>query len=179
MKAYVIKNKEGKYCQITFNGCITFVSELCSAYIYHSKQGAEGIIKGHKHQLEDCQVVEITIAEVDNSKKEYNETSKYVDMLNKEIYELQNENLKQQLTEKDKEIEELKDKLKRTENAHHQEVKEHLEYYNADQKYLHHQVCEEIMNYLRNNGFKYTSLVSYNLVKQALDQIEKGESGKK
>ena len=28
----------------------------------------------------------------------------YVDMLNKEIYELQNENLKQQLAEKDKEI---------------------------------------------------------------------------
>ena len=69
MKAYVIKNKEGKYCQISFNGWIGFASELYNAYIYHSKQGAEGIIKGHKYQLEDCEVVEITVAEGDLEKE--------------------------------------------------------------------------------------------------------------
>lgn len=63
MKAYVIKNKEGKYCQISFNGWIGFVSELCCAYIYHSKKGAERIIKCHA--LDDCEVVEITIVEGD------------------------------------------------------------------------------------------------------------------
>lgn len=63
MKAFVIKNKEGKYCQITFNGWINFVSELCCAYIYHSKQGSEKIIKCH--ELTDCEVVPVTIAEGD------------------------------------------------------------------------------------------------------------------
>lgn len=63
MKAYVIKNNEGKYCQISFNGWMNFVSELCCAYIYHSQQGAEKLIKCH--ELEDCEVVEITIAEGD------------------------------------------------------------------------------------------------------------------
>jgi hypothetical protein len=67
MKAYMIKNKEGKYCQISFNGCINFVSELYCAYMYHSQQGAEKIIKCH--ELEDCKVVEITIYEGDLEEK--------------------------------------------------------------------------------------------------------------
>lgn len=61
MKAYAIKDKEGKYCQITFNGWINFVSELCCAYMYHAKQDAEKSID--VWNLSDCQVVEITIEE--------------------------------------------------------------------------------------------------------------------
>lgn len=97
------------------------------------------------------------------------------------IADLQKENevLKQQLAEKDTEIEELKDKLKRTEKAMHEEVMEHLEYYNADQKYLRKQVCDAIREKLKKqiiptagSWLSYYDIIETN---DLLDQIEQGE----
>ena len=80
MKAFVIKNKEGKYFDCWALGFVDIINE-CT--IYQDRQTAENDIKncikddeylGYK---DDCEVVEITIAEGD---------------------------LEQQLAEKDKEI---------------------------------------------------------------------------
>lgn len=60
------------------------------------------------------------------------------------IYQVEIRNLQVDKAELKLEIEKLKDKLKRTEKAMHEEVMEHLEYYNADQKQLRHEICEEI-----------------------------------
>lgn len=92
--------------------------------------------------------------------------------------------LEQQLAEKDKEIERLKDTLKRTEKAMHEEVKEHLEYYNADQKRLRHQICQEIkiamisiepncsIEDMNSNLYEFTGREIYAI----LEQIEEGNN---
>ena len=65
----------------------------------------------------------------------------------------------------------------------HEEVKEHLEYYNADQKRLRHQVCEEARKRIvketcydteeevRNTTYDFNARE----VLEILDDIEKGE----
>lgn len=78
-RAYVIKNKEGKYWQWLFNHEPDWEDKLYNAFLHYSKKDAEKSII--QWQLKDCEVVEITIAEGD---------------------------LEQQLAEKDKEIERLK-----------------------------------------------------------------------
>lgn len=88
--------------------------------------------------------------------------------------------LKQQLAEKDKRIAELEDKLKRTEKAMHEEVKEHLEYYNADQKQLRKQVCDKIRHsfYVGKDSYcdkEGKEIITYHINNFILDQIEKGE----
>lgn len=93
--------------------------------------------------------------------------------------------LKEQLTKKDKEIEKLRDKLKRTEKAMLEEVNEHIEYYNADQKHLRKQVCEEIREKIEKRIEAYPIIcedengvvrrcVFLDNIKDILDQIEKG-----
>ena len=154
MKAYVIKNKEGEYCQISFNGWIGFASELYNAYIYHSKQGAEGIIRDHKSQLGDCEVVEITIIETKDLEKD-----------------------------KDKEIEELKERWQENKKEMYFEYKKLQKEFEIKDKELfdtqeqlqqiRHQVCEEIRE--KVNECKNITWVDIQLI---LDQIEKGESGK-
>lgn len=83
-KAFVIKNKEGKY--LYEQGYCSFGNVICYAHIETDREELENLLENYKLILGKCEVVEITIAEGDLE---------------------QNENLKQQLLEKDKEIEEL------------------------------------------------------------------------
>lgn len=61
MKAFVIKNKEGKYWQFFYNDESEFVDEIYNAFMHYSKENAEKDIIDF--DLKDCEVVEITIAE--------------------------------------------------------------------------------------------------------------------
>ena len=61
MKAFVIKNKEGKYFQWLFNDEPDWEDKLYNGFMHYSKEDAEKSII--QWQLEDCEVVEITIAE--------------------------------------------------------------------------------------------------------------------
>lgn len=86
MKAFVIKNKEGKYFQWLFNHEPDWEDELYNGFMHYSKKDAEKSIIDW--QLKDCEVVPVTVAEGDWKQK--------------------NKQLKEQLKEKDKEIERLK-----------------------------------------------------------------------
>ena len=110
MKAFVIKNKEGKYCTGEFNENdeYVFTENLVDAEKFYEDIFAQRFCPN------DCEVVEITIEEVDNSKREYNETIKYVETTEPDKVADHIDNLEQQLAEKDKKIrkqvcEEVKD----------------------------------------------------------------------
>ena len=185
-KAFVIKNKEGKYFQWLFNHEPDWEDKLYNGFMHYSKEDAEKSII--QWQLGDCEVVEITIAEGDLEKEiehwhnlfkqkeqQFQGVRERYHLLNRlqANYDKKDEKLEQQLAEKDKEIEELKDKLKRTEKAMHKEVKEHLEYYNADQKQIRKQVCDEI----RDKGLtdQIDGIKGVFISYQTLNAIEQGE----
>ena len=102
----------------------------------------------------------------------------YVDILHKEIYELQNENLKQQLAEKEKEIAYLRER-----NFYKVSLKneESLGIYPKNmEKIIRHQVCEEIRKAflteleLPNEEWVWYSdnYAGVSLIKKILEQIE-------
>lgn len=82
MKAFVIKNKEGKYWQWLFNHEPDWEDKLYNGFMCYFKEDAKKSII--QWQLKDCEVVEVTISEG---------------------------NLEQQLAEKDQRIAELKEQL--------------------------------------------------------------------
>lgn len=90
------------------------------------------------------------------------------------IYQVEIRNLQVDKAELKLEIEKLQDKLKRTEKALHEEVKEHLEYYNADQKQLRNEICNEIRERIEND-FEYDCEYTYEKLIEVIDQVEKGE----
>ena len=102
MKVYTIKNKEGKYLDDYQN---IEANSICDALLIDTKKEAL------KFCPKDCKVVEITIAEIDNPKRENNETIKYVETSEPDKVAGYIDNLNQQLAEKDKEIEELKTRI--------------------------------------------------------------------
>ena len=61
MKAFVIKNNEGKY----FTNTYAWVTQICHAYIDDSKESIEKLIEDCHYILGNCKPVEITIAEGD------------------------------------------------------------------------------------------------------------------
>lgn len=63
MKAYVIKNKDGKFWQFLHNDKSEFVDDVYNAFFHYSKHDAEKAICSWG--LIDCEVVEVTIAEGD------------------------------------------------------------------------------------------------------------------
>lgn len=67
MKAFIIKNKEGKYFQWLFNYEPDWEDKLYNSFMHYSKEDAEKSII--QWQLEDCEVIEITIAEGDLEKE--------------------------------------------------------------------------------------------------------------
>lgn len=62
-KAFVIKNREGKYWQLFYNNESEFVDEIYNAFMHYSRENAGKDID--LWELENCEVVEITIAEGD------------------------------------------------------------------------------------------------------------------
>ena len=62
-KAFVIKNKEGKYWQWTYNEESEFVDEIYNAFMHYSKHQAEKDIESW--ELKDCEIIEVTVAEGD------------------------------------------------------------------------------------------------------------------
>lgn len=103
MKAFVIKNKEGKYKveDVGVEIQSLCVRDIRCAEIFTDKELAECCCPS------DCEPVEITIEEVDNSKREYNETIKYIETTEPDKVAEHIDNLEQQLAEKDKIIEQL------------------------------------------------------------------------
>ena len=63
MKAFVIKNKEGKY--LYEDGYCKFGDNICWAHMEEDREVLEKLVKDCKNILGDCEVVEITIAEGD------------------------------------------------------------------------------------------------------------------
>lgn len=68
MKAYVIKNKEGKYYQRCYNQS-PFTDNLFDANKYQYKEEAEKLLNNSFTIVDTLEVVEITIAEVDLEQK--------------------------------------------------------------------------------------------------------------
>ena len=155
MKAYVIKNKEGKYYiryianSYNDSGYVEF-GTLDYAAMYEKRIGAENtkefIEKNeYKFHIKDCEIVEITIAEGD---------------------------LEKQLAEKDKEI-----KLLKCEMVEYQVENEQLRFLGCE-KYIRHQVCEKIMQKVNTSDFQVfgTKALKVNkYVKQILAELEQGE----
>lgn len=88
MKAYVIKNKEGKYFTISLLD--SFTDDIRESCIFQDWEGADHDLD--RNEFEDCEIVEITITEGD--------------------LEQGNKQLEEQLAKKDKEIETLNKLLK-------------------------------------------------------------------
>lgn len=168
MRAFVIKNKEGKYYRRYFDaGYVEFVDHFSFAELYTEKEGADDtkdfILRNkYKFNIENLEVVEITIVEG---------------------------NLEQQLAEKNKEIEELKTRASEKDKEINKLSEEHLEmsgdmktYKNlwlAEQrknKEILKQVCDKIRTYDRITNKQETSYTGYvEGLCEMLDRIEKGE----
>lgn len=182
MRAFVIKNKEGKYWQWLFNHEPDWEEKLYNAFLHYSKEDAEKIIKCH--ELEDCEVVEITIEE---TKEKY-----FIRDCAFENLRLQKENLEQQLAEKDKEISMLKCIVKKE----HPEIERITDTNNeltiilnkivsADEKEIRKQVCEMIREmaldyyYFQGDAEKFDGnlyLISkFDLEENILNKLEQGE----
>ncbi|MBO7712058.1 MAG: hypothetical protein J6S85_01110 [Methanobrevibacter sp.] len=180
-KAFVIKNKEGKYWQFFYNDESEFVDEIYNAFMHYSKENAEKDIIDF--DLKDCEVVEITIAEFDNSKREYNETIKYVETTEPDKVAEYIDNLEQQLAEKGKEIKSLEQQI---ENNQRDYVSE-LAYYTAEEnvKEIRKEICEKIKNLIdicfdaiettNENGTKYSKEFSFKKFNAIINTIEQGE----
>lgn len=76
MKAFVIKNKEGKYWNFLFNNESEFFDEIYNAFMHYSRADAEKDIT--LWSLKDCEVVEVEINEVDEKSKEIIQCRKQV-----------------------------------------------------------------------------------------------------
>lgn len=115
MKAYVIKNKEGKYWQWLFNNEPDWEEKLYNGFMHYSQKDAEKSIE--QWQLKDCKVVEITIAEGD-LEKQLAEKDKEILLLNREISTLpaHDEELRHQVCE------EIREKLLRLCDWHEDEI---------------------------------------------------------
>lgn len=133
-------------------------------------------------RLNECINCEHSWADIQEIKKQLAEKDKEIERLNDRLDKYISGRLKSMIAEKDAQIEELKDKLKRTEKAMHEEVKEHLEYYNADQKQLRKQVCDEIRGKLKTQiiptAGSWLSYYDITETNDLLDQIEGDANGK-
>lgn len=131
-KAFVIKNKEGKYYKRYFDvGYVEFVDNFCFAELYTKKEGADNtkdfILRNkYRFNIENLEVVEVTIVEGD---------------------------LEQQLAEKDKIIETLKKDIKTKE--HIVKLYSTIASTNTTKmniaKEIYKQVCDEIREFIDNN----------------------------
>lgn len=156
MKAFVIKNKEGKYHKRGFSCWENIESDgvfNTGHFYYENKEEAESCIVSYG--LEDCELVEITIAEGD---------------------------LKQQLAKKDKEIKRLKECVmsrKQVEAILKPEIADLTKRLTKEitpiiMKECSHQVCDEIR---KEFGYKHNNqlMISSKRVLEFLDKIEKGD----
>ena len=149
MKAFVIKNKD--LYKTTNSRLWTKDISKCAKWDTFAK--ARQYLKGcYLNNMKDCEVVEITIAEGD---------------------------LEQQLAEKDKEIEELKEHIKFLENKCLNEINVKLVTVTKEKmQQIRKQVCDEIRKL--EERFRYddeTNMVikGYFVDKDFLNQIEKKE----
>ena len=175
MKAFVIKNKEGLYKKPHLDIREFYTGNLTEAEIWTEKKDAEYFCP------KDCEVVEITIEEVDNSKREYNETIKYIETTEPDKVAEYIDTLEQRLAEKDKEINKLQQMA-----VIDMQAKEILELQVAT---IRKQVCDEIFKELQENTDCYFEerkcnsphsqlpYIWFNEIRfrKFLDQIEQGE----
>lgn len=191
MKAFVIKNKEGKYHKRGFS-CWENIERdgvfNTGHFYYENKEEAENCIVSYG--LEDCKVVEITIEEGD-LEKQLAEKDKEIETLQKEkeldniFWKQECDSLQKTLKEKDKEIEYLGER-----NFYKVSLKneEWLGVYPKNiEKIIRKQVCDEIREAIKTlieerdntlTNWEYANGwcqgLQYDMAK-LLDQIEKGE----
>lgn len=159
MKAYVIKNKEGKYFA-GFDNYNVFVTEkdITNAVMYRADRYEKYELE-NSPEFEDCEVVEITIAEGD-LEKQLAEKDKEIKRQQKNALVALNK-LNDENKELKKEIEELKKDRNWWKEEHRLADKFNKELcekycYPAQElePQLRHQICEEIRNKLPY--FKYS-----------------------
>ena len=173
---YVIKNKEGKYFSgfdkqsIVHFDCDNIVNAIKYSADKYELQEIKSV-----SAFEDCEVVEITIAEGDIEKEieRLNKELQWYEQGNQEV----NESLLQQLAEKDKEIE----KYRNGEYISAITAKKSFEMRDEFEKQIRKQVCDEIRKklelhceYIRTKDFVGWYL-SESKIGVLIDQIEKGE----
>lgn len=181
MKAFVIKNKEGEYFDKE-NRWFFGPDYTCCEHIYYTIDDAKRHID--YYGLKDCEVVEITIVEGDLEQenkhlkrlldaKEKIETNsiKGFKKLNEE-----NKQLKEQLAEKDKEIEKLKNFMSKWHFENFESFENHYNYLmslkNREQLMVENEAMKEtIANLL---GQKKTS--SKQIRKRVCDEIRQAFS---
>ena len=204
MKAYVIKNKEGKYWQWLFNDEPDWEEELYNAFLHYSKEDAKRNIIDW--QLKDCEVVEITIAEGDLEQQLADKEVK-IEVLERDADNLYRtlEEANEELADKDKEIERLKkikvpEKVIAIQNDIEMTTDINGVKFNIDQldiinnlrliqtqpeiqKQIRHQVCDEIIKLAMSKYIEYgdycVDVIMRSDLEYILYQIEKGENDAK
>ena len=202
MKAYVIKNKEGKYKEPHLDIREFYTDILAEAEIWIERKDAEYFCP------QDCEVVEITITEGDLEQELNKYKSLYIE--NEKVVDYQHD----KLSEKDKEIEELKtrvselqdkdwyeacikqleeqnDKLIKERDEMQKELETSVDYWKNEVfkkievkltgvtkekiQEIRKQVCDEIREKAEVFGTGVTGILGYMVMIPLLDQIEKGE----
>lgn len=177
MKAFVIKNKEGKYfaryiaTRYNDSDYVEF-GTLDDAEMYEKRIGAENtkefIEKNeYRFHIKDCEVVEITIAEGD-LEKQLVEKDKEIKQL-KLNYEYQKKVRAEQDKEWSERFEKVCDELERVKKAKNDGL---IEVLLKDQR---HQICEEIREKAEYKNWSKVVPFVYVIKPELLDQIEKGE----
>lgn len=135
MKAFIIKNKEGKYFA-GFNNLNVFVTEkdITNAVMYRADRYEKYELE-NAPEFKDCEVVEITIAEGDLEQDI---------KLDNAFWKQECDSLQKTLAEKDKEIEELKFE-KRNLFGLIEKVS------SKGQQEIRKQVCDKIREFIDNN----------------------------
>lgn len=152
MKAFVIKNKDGKYF-VNFN---IWAKSITNVYIETDKEVLENLIEMHPDFLNDCEVVKTTIAEGDLEQQ--------LAEKDEEIKSLENQ----------LDICQVGHKIA---NQYSQEIFEKYQQKLQElEPQIRKQVCDEIREKAdkRNSLYKDNSL-AYVINEKILDKIEKGE----
>jgi len=105
--------------------------------------------------------------------KEYGEQFRFIDRVVNQDKE--NERLKQQLADKDKEIKNIETYYKAREINIVKDAEEIIKKLESQLKNSRHQVCEEIRNAIKQAELKYEWKGETTTIEEVLDKIEKGE----
>lgn len=199
MKAYVIKNKEGKYFkQCSDNESVDFTDNILSCELYAKRIGAEStrdfiFRNAYKFNIEDLETVEITIAEGDLEQEIKELKTRISELEDKDWYESCIKQLEEQNDKLIKERDEIQKELETSVDYWKNEVFKKIEVKltgvtKEKIQEIRKQVCNEIREEAHNymeipicekcaKGFYDSIITSYDL-KAILNQIEGKANGK-
>lgn len=180
MKAFVVKNKEGKY--LYEYGYCNFGDNISYVHVEEDRKELENLLENYKLVLGDCEVVEITIAEGDLEQENKQLKERIQNILEgKEIPAIcakKYEEYEEQLAEKDKEINKLQQMA-----IIDMQTKEILELQVAT---IRKQVCDEIREKLPYYEYSFqepevprVDVIEIRDIEFILDQIEQAKESMK